>query len=207
VTVTRLASVRLHGDADAWRALGLVGAATGRFAFANGTIDVGDHAPSLAIAGPLELPAHVDGVVVAIGDVTAPREHPSEHPSEHPNGAFELDHIVVTTDSLERTSAAFEHGLGLVQRRVRETPTVRQAFHRFADQGGSRGCIVEVVESARVDGATIWGVVLNVVDLDRLTAAAGELLGALRPAVQPGRQIATVRREAGLSVAVAFMSV
>lgn len=199
MSATRLASVRLRGDADAWTALGLVADATGRFAFANGTIDVGEHASSLLIDGALELPADVDGVAVAAGEIIAP--------TEHPNGAFELDHIVVTTDSLERTSAAFEHGLGLVQRRVRETPTVRQAFHRFADEGGSRGCIIEVVENARVDGAALWGVVLNVVDLDRLTAAAGELLGAPRPAVQPGRQIVTVGREAGVGAAVAFMSV
>jgi hypothetical protein len=196
---TRLASVRLHGNADAWTALGLMADATGRFAFANGTIDVGDHASSLVIDGALELPADVDGVAVAAGDVTVP--------TLHPNGAFELDHVVVTTDSLERTSAAFEQRLGLVQRRVRETPTVRQAFHRFADQGGSRGCIVEVVENARVDGAALWGVVLNVVDMDWLTAVTGELLGAPRPAVQRGRQIATVRSEAGLGAAVAFMSV
>lgn len=199
MSVVRLASVRLPGDVEAWAALGLMVDATGRFAFANGTIDVGDHAGSLVVDGARELPADIDGVAVAVGDVTPP--------TEHPNGAFELDHIVVTTDSLERTSAAFEHALGLVQRRVRETPTVRQAFHRFADQGGSRGCIIEVVENARVDGAELWGVVLNVVDLDRLTAVAGELLGSPRPAVQPGRQIVTVGREAGLGAAVAFMSV
>jgi hypothetical protein len=39
-----------------------------------------------------------------------------------------------------------------------------------------------------------------------LDALAGPLLSAARDAVQPGRKIATVRRQAGLSVAVALMS-
>ena len=38
------------------------------------------------------------------------------------------------------------------------------------------------------------------------TRLAGPLLGAARPAVQPGRRIATVRRAAGLAVALAFMT-
>jgi hypothetical protein len=37
-------------------------------------------------------------------------------------------------------------------------------------------------------------------------AVLGDLLGSLRDAVQPGRRIATLRREAGLGPAIAFMT-
>jgi hypothetical protein len=42
--------------------------------------------------------------------------------------------------------------------------------------------------------------------LERTAATLGDLLGEPRPAVQPGRRIATLRREAGLGPAVAFMT-
>ena len=71
-------------------------------------------------------------------------------------GAFELDHVVLRTPHLDDTSAAVEAVLGLACRRVRETSTVRQAFHRFPDQGGVRGCIVEVVEDERATVTTLW---------------------------------------------------
>jgi hypothetical protein len=43
-------------------------------------------------------------------------------------------------------------------------------------------------------------------DLDATAAVLGERLGAVRDAVQPGRRIATVRREAGLGTPLAFMT-
>jgi hypothetical protein len=43
-------------------------------------------------------------------------------------------------------------------------------------------------------------------DLKRTMAQLGEHVSEIRPAVQPGRQIATLRRSAGLAVPVALMS-
>jgi hypothetical protein len=43
-------------------------------------------------------------------------------------------------------------------------------------------------------------------DLDQTAHALGDLLGTPRDAVQPGRRIATLRAEAGLGPAIAFMS-
>ena len=61
-----------------------------------------------------------------------------------------------------------------------------------------------VVEVAQAGGpARFWGLTIVVPDLD---AIAGPLLGAARAAVQPGRRIATVRRAAGLSLALAFIT-
>ena len=42
--------------------------------------------------------------------------------------------------------------------------------------------------------------------MDAAAAALGDLLGSPRDAVQPGRRIATLRPEAGLGPAIAFMT-
>lgn len=196
MTGVRLAAVSVPGSAESWVALGLALDADGRVPLANGAIVLDAESMGLVVDTELDLPDQIDGVPVGGGAVIGG--------IDHPNGAWELDHLVVMTDSIDRTSAAIERGLGLEQRRVRETATVRQAFHRFDDQGGTRGCIVELVENARVDRPALWGLVVNVHDLDRV--AGTDLVGAPKPAVQPGRRIATVRGAAGLGVAVAFMS-
>jgi hypothetical protein len=124
---------------------------------------------------------------------------------EHPCGAIGLDHVVVTTDSLERTCAAIEAATGAPLRRVREAGAIRQGFHRL----GGGGLIVEVVERAGLPEAPawFWGLVINVEDLDAAAARIGpDGIGAVTPAVQPGRRIATVRAELGLGVPVALMT-
>ena len=97
-------------------------------------------------------------------------------------------------------------------RRVREEPTPggapRQAFFRLGE------LILELVqapEGSRIaadpDGpARLWGISFVVSELDATAAVLGELLGSPRDAVQPGRRIATLRREAGLGPAIAFMT-
>jgi len=198
----RLAGVVIGGDAAPWRSIGLSTDPTGRIAFANGALEfapASEGIVALAIDGLDDLPTDIEGVPLRQG-TTVPAV-------EHPLGAFEIDHVVVMTDSLERTSQAVTDALGLECRRIRETDTVRQAFHRFADQGGVRGCIIEIVENPSVRQPALFGLVLNLSDLDEALAGMGtELVGAPKPAVQPGRRIATVRGGAGLGVAVALMS-
>jgi hypothetical protein len=125
---------------------------------------------------------------------------------EHPNGAIGLDHVVVTTNELERTCRAIEAATGAPLRRVREAGEIRQGFHRL---GGGGGLIVEVVERAGLPAAPawFWGLVINVEDLDAAAEHIGpDGIGAVTPAVQPGRKIATVRAELGLGVPVALMT-
>jgi hypothetical protein len=74
--------------------------------------------------------------------------------------------------------------------------------------------ILEVVEApegtsvARNPGgpARLWGIAFLVADMDATGSVLGELLGTPREAVQPGRRIATLRPEAGLGPAIAFMT-
>jgi Glyoxalase-like domain len=129
----------------------------------------------------------------------------------HPNGAEALDHLVAFTPGLERTTAALQ-AAGLELRRLREGPTPggaqRQAFFRLGE------VVLEVIEAppgTRIrddpDGpARFWGLAFRTADLDATATALGDLLGEPRAAVQPGRRIATVRREAGLGPAVAFIT-
>jgi hypothetical protein len=124
---------------------------------------------------------------------------------EHPSGAIGLDHVVVTTDDLERTCQAVEATTGAPLRRIRELGEIRQGFHRL----GGGGLIVEVVERAGlpVAPAWFWGLVINVEDLDAAAARIGpDGIGDVIDAVQPGRRIATVRAELGLGVPVALMT-
>jgi hypothetical protein len=148
---------------------------------------------------PDESVRDIDGLVTEV----VPRAIPML--VEHANGAIGLDHVVVTTNDLERTCAAVETATGAPLRRVREVGEIRQGFHRL----GGGGLIVEVVERAGLPDAPawFWGLVLNVEDLD----VAAELIGAdgigpVNDAVQPGRRIATVRAELGLGLPVALMT-
>jgi hypothetical protein len=130
----------------------------------------------------------------------------------HPNGIVGLDHVVAITPALDRTVAALQVA-GLDLRRVREEPTPagapRQAFFRLGAE------ILEVVQApedaiARGGGpdgpAFFWGLAFTAPDLDATVAHLGDRVSAIRPAVQPGRRIATLRRSAGLGVPVALMS-
>ncbi|MAT07468.1 MAG: hypothetical protein CL424_20780 [Acidimicrobiaceae bacterium] len=201
--MTELATIALGAPAASWSALGF-SVVDGLVPFVNGAIELTDDRPGVGELGITGLSAAVtvDGVSFV------PR--PVVPSCDHPNGARSIDHVVIMTDSIDRTSAAIEDVLGLERRRVRETETVRQAFHRFADppeaSAGERGCILELVEQARVRTPEVWGLVVIVDDLEQFQSTCPDLVAPPKPAVQPGRLIATARREADLGTAVAFMT-
>ncbi len=136
------------------------------------------------------------------------RRPPTSRRPEHPIGALSIDHVVVFTSSLERTTAAFERN-GIRCRRVREVgpedARLRQGFFRLGE------VIAEVVEvpaeQAGPDGAArFWGLTITVADIDGAAAELGPLCGTIREAVQPGRRIVTLQRDAGLGLPVALIS-
>jgi hypothetical protein len=130
----------------------------------------------------------------------------------HPNGVLAIDHIVAVSPALDRSVRALQ-AAGLDLRRVREQPTPagapRQAFFRLGAE------ILELVQepedvAERAGGvdrpAFFWGLALRAQELERTVERLGANVGSIRPAVQPGRRIATLRRSAGLAVPVVLMS-
>jgi hypothetical protein len=130
----------------------------------------------------------------------------------HPNGVLAIDHIVAVSPALDRSVPALQ-AAGLDLRRIREEPTPagapRQAFFRLGE------VILEVIqEPEHVAGpdagpdrpAFFWGLALLSDDLDATAAAMAPHVGSIRPAVQQGRRIATVKRSAGLGLPLALIS-
>jgi catechol 2,3-dioxygenase-like lactoylglutathione lyase family enzyme len=148
----------------------------------------------------------LDGLPTSRSDQPPPPDAPA-----HPNGITGLDHVVAISSDLDRTVAALQ-AAGLDLRRVREEPTPagapRQAFFRLGST------ILEVVQeppeaTERAGGdrpAFFWGLAFVAPDLERTVAFLGERVSEVRDAVQPGRQIATLRRGAGLTVPIALMT-
>jgi hypothetical protein len=125
-----------------------------------------------------------------------------EGPAEHPNGVIRVDHVVAVAGDFARAVARLEED-GLAPRRVREVPggPTRQAFYVLGT------ALLELV--GPVEGETsarLWGLTLVAQDLDAVAGRLGDRLGEIRAAVQPGRRIATLRRNAGSSVPLAFMT-
>jgi hypothetical protein len=87
-------------------------------------------------------------------------------------------------------------------KRTRESGELRQGFRRLGS------AIVELVHSPQLDGADtqFWGLTVVVISLEDLGERLGDRLGEVRPAVQRGRRIATLRATDGVSPRVAFMS-
>jgi hypothetical protein len=115
-----------------------------------------------------------------------------------------IDHVVVNTPDLERTSRALHEATGAELKRIRDAGNgMRQGFHRLGD------VIVEIVSTPAMPAGTasLWGFVVNVADVKDVAAYLGpDVLSPPKPAVQKNRLIATFRGAVGLGVPVALMS-
>ena len=198
-----LTALHLGDPADRWEALG--------FTVVDDTIELAELRLVLGAARPginrWSL-AGIDPVDEIDGLATTVEPSRNATPTTHANGAIELDHVVITTPDFDRTAAALEaHGMPL--RRIREVGDIaspngfRQGFRRLGPG------ILELVEAKQmpIGPAVFWGLVIVLRDLGWL-ANALEVgwVGEPRDAVQPGRQIATLSRAAGLGQPVAFMT-
>ena len=202
-----LVALTVVDDPDRWRDLGFSVAADGtcrvgavRFEL---TAPGEDEEPAVvgwAFDGLVGDPMGIDGIPTAVAD---PVGGDAGH---HPNGATSLDHVVVTTPDVDRTVTALE-AAGL--RALRERPTeaggrpMRQVFFRPGE------AVVELVGpsgSHSAGRARFYGLAFTVADLDAAAARLGDAVGRIKPAVQPGRRIATVRSASGPGVPIALMS-
>ena len=201
--------LKIADDPEAWAALG--------FTLDEATCTIGDVRINLtgaAARGGGLTGWSLRGIAVTELDAlptTSSDREPPEGGAAHPNGVTFLDHVVAITPALERTVAALDTA-GLDLRRIREEPTPagapRQAFFRLGTT------ILEVVqepdEAVERGGverpAFFWGLALVAPDLDATITWLGDRVSEARPAVQPGRRIATLRRSAGLSIPVALIT-
>jgi hypothetical protein len=194
----RVAALRIGADIEQWRQLGFQVSDDGNPKVGAVRLELRPDAErgkvvSWALEGE-DLPVSVDGLPTD----AAKRGGPD---ARHPNGVLAIDHVVVFTPSLDRTTAAFA-AIGVECRRVHEAGSgVRQGFFLVGD------LLVEVVDGTGLDPdapARFWGITFVVSDIDAAAALLGERLGRIKDAVQPGRRIATVRPEAcgGLPLAL-----
>lgn len=143
-----------------------------------------------------------DGVVDGLLTLGADAD-PARDPIDHPNTATAIDHLVVASPDLDRTTEALTT-IGVDLRRVRDAGRMEQRFFRIG------AVVLELIGRPGATGpgpATFWGLALTVADIDATAALLGDRLGPVTDAVQPGRRIATLRHEAvGVPVPVAFLS-
>lgn len=216
----QLRSVTLGDTPAAWSALGF---AVDELPDGSGSVLLGATEVVLTGTGDGFEGWSVDGVdepIESLPVVPAPaRPGGAGAPGAHPNGISSIDHIVVSTGDVERTTRALA-AVGIEARGGRSTTSygapMRQVFFWLGD------VILELVgpeqDEATTDApttdapttdapTTVFGLALVAPDLDATVQAMGDLVGEPADAVQPGRRIAGIRgRETGVSLPLAVMS-
>jgi hypothetical protein len=219
----RLVGVTLGDEPDAWRAAGFH-VDGDRFETGGVTWHLAGGAEERGVLG-WQLEPAVDGTVDGLEHAEAGSLPPGRPP--HPNGTTALDHLVVTTDDLERTTSALAT-IGLTPRRtIVGAQGDDELAYRFFLLGtsvleligpaGPTASSGAVPTSARAETlrrggpraghgggtAAFAGLAFTTDRIDEL----GELAPPPRPAVQPGRRITTLdHRALGISVPVALLS-
>ncbi len=192
---------------EVWRRLGFAVAGDGTCQVGDVTLrllgrDAGEGLLGWELRSDTPLPADVDGIPTR----TAPTGAAGGGAGEHPNGVTRLDHVVLATPDLDRTLGALR-AIGLEVRRERDAGTperpLRQAFLWAGD------VLLEVAGAPGEHGpgpSRLWGLVAVTPSLEDLPARTDRAVGSIRDAVQVGRRITSVRREAGSTVPLAFMT-
>jgi hypothetical protein len=204
----RLVGIEVDDHPDAWRRAGFT--VTGE-RFVAGGVSVrllggegGRGVRSASLDPPVT--GEVDGL-----RLVAPEPPPEGGRSSgdgepaHPNGVTAIDHVVASSDDVDRTTAALAT-CGLAPRRTivgARGDGDEEIVYRFFLLGT---CVLELVGPTRGGGdqpARFAGLAFTTGRIDEL----GELAGTPRDAVQPGRRIATLRGDdLGISVPTAFLT-
>ena len=211
--MTRVAAITVGGRAAPWHDIGIVSGLLGDV-----TLKIDESLPAglhhLDLIGCPTRTSHIAGLpVVHVDDaqIVDTQLFDTAAPSNaSPQFALRIvgvDHVVVLANDVRATCSEIEQQSGAPLKRVKESDRGVQGFHRWGS------VILEVVERRLVapsDSATTasyWGLVVVVDQIDEVATHLGpDVIGAPKPAVQPGRRIATVRSGAGLGVPLALMS-
>ena len=211
--MTRVVTITVGGRAAPWHDIGIVGGLLGDVRLnIDESLPVGLH--HLDLAGCPTRASHIAGLPVVHVDAAQVVDTqvvdtvaPSNASSQFALHIVGVDHVVVLADDVRATCSEIAEQSGALLKRVKEGDRGVQGFHRWGS------VILEVVERRLVapnDSATTasyWGLVVVVDQIDEVATHLGpDVIGAPKPAVQPGRRIATVRSGAGLGVPLALMS-
>jgi len=193
-----LVGLSVSGTLDHWADAG--------FAVEDDHLTLGSVRVGTATAGALtgilawSLSGVDDGTIDGLLTVAA---EPADEAACHPNRTVAIDHVVVASPDLDRTTEALG-AFGVELRRIRDAGRIEQRFFRLGP------VILELIGQPGDHGvgpATFWGLALTVDDIEATAALLGDDLGPVTDAVQPGRRIATLRHEAlGIPVPIAFLS-
>jgi hypothetical protein len=204
----QLVALELRAAPEAWRSAGFTVGEDGRCRI--GTTDLvlsgGDGGfAGWTIAGAIPGEDGLDGVPTQVAGAI-PCE---EGVATHANGVSAIDHVVLATPDTARTFETLE-AAGFALRRVRDAGTperpLRQGFFLFSDVLLEVVGPPEPIPGTAAGPSSLWGITLVAPDLAVAGASFGDTLSAPRPAVQAGREIAIVAREAGLGARVALMT-
>jgi hypothetical protein len=211
VTV-ELAELEVGDEPEVWEAAG--------FRVDGGVVRVGDVRIRLAgsaggrrirswtLRGLDPAVTSVDGIATSATAGAPDGTNSAERPA-HANGVVDIDHVVLLSPDLDRTTSALQ-AIGVTLRRTRQIDEAQYGFpaeQRFFRLGEPVLELVGATEPSGDGPVAFFGLAFTVDDLDALPARFGESLGRVKDAVQPGRRIATLRHKGlGMSVATAFMS-
>ena len=201
--MNRLVALHVGGALTPWQAIGLT---FDEFTCTLADVDVvvsgetsGLHGWTIDV-GRDEI-IEIDGIRTTLVSGTTPRPSMSTIGRQKVIG---LDHVVVNTDDIDRTTQAITAALGLEVRRERQLGNgAVQRFHKLENT------IIEVVTGPHITqpGASLWGMVASVDDLFELAEELGEnTTSPPKKATQPGRYISTVRGSVSLGVPFALMT-
>jgi hypothetical protein len=201
--MNRLVALHVGGALTPWQAIGLT---FDEFTCTLADVDVvvsgetpGLHGWTIDV-GRDEI-IEIDGIRTRLVSGTTPRPSMSTIGRQKVIG---LDHVVVNTDNIDRTTQAITAALGLEVRRERQLGNgAVQRFHKLENT------IIEVVSGPHITqpGASLWGMVASVDDLFELAEELGEnTTSPPKKATQPGRYISTVRGSVSLGVPFALMT-
>ena len=100
----RVAALRIGAEPEGWRELGFDVQPDASVALANGRLELTGSAEVGTIGSWVfegeDVPSEIDGLRTDAGSR-------GDSDVAHPNGAISIDHVVVVTPSLERTTGAF----------------------------------------------------------------------------------------------------
>ena len=202
----RICELVIGGSRANWALIGINFSHDGVFAIGEIVLRIDETLPPGMHSWVL---SNIDSTIVSIDGISTSGIVGNGQSEQHDAHGFMLtpigiDHVVVNTPDLERTSHALQQATDTELKRIRDAGnSVRQGFHRLGD------VIIEIVSapSMPAGNASLWGFVLNVKDVHEIAAYLGpDVLSPPKPAVQKNRLIATFRGAVGLGVPVALMS-